>query len=227
MTINKQNVPSLTLPVANGKSVKFTVKLTYAGKSKTYTFTVTRAKSTNNNLLWLNPGLGTLDSPFDPNDTSYVLTLSELTQKTKITAAAAQLASLSPKNTTVALNNGASKVVKFTVKSQAGQKKTYTITVVRAKSTDNTLKSLKVSGVSLSPAYSAGVTSYTAVMNASASSCAITAVPKGYKAKVSIDGTGKSSKKITLLSGQSAWVTVTVTAQSGDVREYRIFITRP
>jgi hypothetical protein len=233
MTINGKAVSSITLPVANGKSAKVTVKLTYGKDKKTYTFTIKRAKSTNNMLSSLSSSAGAWSQPFDPNVTNYTLSLDENTKSVNITdAVASPFAKASFKSKKVTLNNGQTKKIVLTVKAQSGARRTYTITVVRAGSTNADLKTLKVRGKGciLTPAFSAGQTSYNMVMPASAaaaSSVTISAAPAGYKAKVSVGGTGRATKKVTLAAGQSAAVQVVVTAQSGAVKEYTVMVTRP
>ncbi len=225
MSINKRAVPSLTVSPKNGKSAKVTVKVSLGRKSKTYTFTVVRAKSTNNYLGSLSATAGTWSQAFDPNVSNYTLTLDESTKKVKIYGAAASpLAKASFKSKAVSLSNGARKVIKLTVKAQSGARRTYTVTVVRAPSTNANLKSLKASG--LSPGFSPGVTEYTVVLPANKSSASISARVAGYKARVTIDGARRSSKKVVLANGQSAVVRVAVTAQAGNTKEYLITVIR-
>jgi ribosomal protein L28 len=121
--------------------------VTLGRKSKTYTFTVTRAKSTNNALGYLSISAGSLSQPFDPNVLNYTLYLDENTKSTAIraSAAAGKLARVSPASSKVSLNNGQSKTVRITVKAQSGARRTYVINVVRAASTNAGLKSLKIS----------------------------------------------------------------------------------
>jgi uncharacterized repeat protein (TIGR02543 family) len=226
MTINKRQVSSLTLPVANGKSVKFTVVVKLGKKSKTYSFTVTRAKSSNNALGSLSSTAGVWSQPFDPNVLNYTLTLDESTKSTtlKAVADAGKLARVSPSSKRISLNNGTFKDVKFTVRAQSGAKRIYTVRIVRAPSSNANLKSLRASG--LAPKFSPGVTDYTIVLPANKSSVTISARPAGYKASVTIDGLKKSSRRITLANGQRAVVRVAVRSQSGAVKIYSITLTR-
>lgn len=226
MTINGKPYSNYTVSLANGKSATITVKVTFAKKSKTYKFTVTRAKSSNNMLSALSVAGGALDRPFDSNVLNYTLTLDENTKSAaiKAVAAAGKAASVSPASAKVSLNNGQSKDVKFTVKAQSGAKRTYIIHVVRAASTNANLKSLKASG--MAPGFSPGNTSYTLVLPANKSSASISAAAVGYKAVVYIDGAKKSSKKVTLANGQSAVVRVTVVSQAGNAKEYVITVIR-
>ncbi len=226
MTINGKPYSSYTVSLANGKSATITVKVTLAKKAKTYKFTVTRSKSSNNYLSALSAAGGVLSQPFNPNVQSYTLFLDENTKSTtiKAVAAAGKAARLSPASSKVSLNNGQSKAVKITVKAQSGAKRTYTIQVVRAASSNANLKSLKASG--LSPGFSPGNTNYTIVLPANKSTASISASAVGYKAAVYIDGAKKSSKKVTLANGQSAVVRVTVVSQAGITKDYLITVIR-
>lgn len=226
MTINGKAASSYTVSLANGKSASIKVRVTYLKKSKTYAFAVTRAKSSNNALSSLTAQGGVLSRPFDPNVLNYTLTLDENTKSATIKAAAAagKAAKVSPASKKISLNNGQSKDVKITVKAQSGAKRTYTVHVVRAPSANADLKSLKCSG--LSPAFSAGQMAYTVVLPANKSSASISAKAAGYKAVVLIDGAKKSSKKITLGSGQSAVVRIAVVSQAGGVKEYVVTVLR-
>lgn len=81
------------------------------------------------------------------------------------------------------------------------------------------LKSLSVSGTSISPKFNKFTTSYTAKVNAEVSSVTVNANPLGKSAKVSGKG------KVSLKTGENT-VKVTCTAASGVKRTYTIKITR-
>ena len=84
---------------------------------------------------------------------------------------------------------------------------------------NNYLKSLSVSGTSISPKIDKFTTSYTAKVNAEISSVTVNANPLGKSAKVSGKG------KVSLKTGENT-VKVTCTAASGVKRTYTIKITR-
>lgn len=84
---------------------------------------------------------------------------------------------------------------------------------------NNYLKSLSVSGTSISPKFDKFITSYTAKVNAEVSSVTINANPLGKSAKVSGKG------KVSLKTGENT-IKVTCTAASGVKRTYTIKITR-
>ncbi len=229
MTVNGQTVSNYTVSLANGKSATITVKVKYGSTAKTYTFAVSRAKSTNNSLASLTASAGTFDRPLSPNVTNYTLTLNEFTKSATIfDTAASSYASVSFKSKVVTLSNGQTKKVSITVRAQSGAKKTYTVTVRRAASSDTGLQYLKtnLAVCPLTPVYSTGVTTYTVKLPAKVGSVTISAKTTGYKAAVYFDGSKKSSKKVTLQAGQSMVVQIKVVAQSGAVRIYRITVSR-
>lgn len=84
---------------------------------------------------------------------------------------------------------------------------------------NNYLKSLSVSGTSISPKFDKFTTSYTAKVNAEVSSVTVNANPLGKSAKVSGNG------KVSLKTGENT-VKVNCTAASGVKRTYTIKITR-
>lgn len=230
MTIAGKAVNSYTVNVANGKSVTVKVKVWYGSSSHTYTFKITRAKSTNSNLATLTASRGSLNTAFDPSVLNYTLTLDENTSSTRISAvvAAAGLAKASPSAVTVKLSNGQTKQIKITVKAQSGAKKTYVITVTRGASTNAALKSLRTSSsrYPLTPRFSKDVTKYQVMLPASTGSVTIYAAAAGYKATVYIDGVKKTSKKVYVASGTSTTVHITVVSQAGNTMEYDIIVTR-
>lgn len=96
---------------------------------------------------------------------------------------------------------------------------TYSATIAPPMSTDNTLKSLTVSNATISPAFSAGTTSYTAEVPFEVSKLDVTAAANDSKAKVSIDSPN-------LTPNGTTNVTVTVTAENGSKKTYTIAVKR-
>jgi hypothetical protein len=86
-------------------------------------------------------------------------------------------------------------------------------------STDNTLKSLTVSNATISPAFSAGTTNYTAEVPFEVSKLDIQATANDSKAKVAINNP-------TLTPNGTTKVTVTVTAENGSKKTYTISVKR-
>ena len=95
----------------------------------------------------------------------------------------------------------------------------YSATVAAPLSTENNLASLTVAGATLSPAFSAGTTSYTTTVPFSTSKLNVTATAKDSKAKVTVNSPN-------LTPGGKTNVTVTVKAENGSTKTYTIVVTR-
>ncbi|MDP2891580.1 MAG: cadherin-like beta sandwich domain-containing protein, partial [Bacillota bacterium] len=230
MTIDRAVLTSKYVSVANGKSVRMTIKVFTGRLSKTYKLTIKRAKSTNNNLASLTPSIGTLSQPFDPAVLNYSLNLDEYTDRVLISATAAHLlAKTTPKSKLYILKNGQTKVATIRVRAQSGATKIYRVAITRAKSTNANLLRLKTNSLlyPLVPAFSADNTSYTVTLPASVGSVTLTAKKADKYANLTIDGAKKTSKKVVLLNGQTITVNITVTAQAGNTKTYTIVISRP
>lgn len=89
---------------------------------------------------------------------------------------------------------------------------------IRIPSNVNTLSSIVLSSGTLSPAFSADVTSYTAVVDDD--SVSVSATTTDSKAKVANTGEVKLNYGVNLLS-------LNVTSESGNVKTYKVSITRP
>ena len=96
---------------------------------------------------------------------------------------------------------------------------TYSATIAPPMSTDNTLKDLTVSNATISPAFSAGTTNYTAEVPFEVSKLEISASANDDKATVSINSPN-------LVPNGTTNVTVTVTAENGSAKYYVIAVTR-
>ena len=105
---------------------------------------------------------------------------------------------------------------------------TYTLAVIVNDNADATLRSLSLSGVPLSPAFSPEVPSYSANVAYTVSSTTVTAVPaqSGGAAVVKLDGATDADGTVDLAEGANA-ITVEVTAPNGTaMRTYTITVTR-
>jgi len=94
----------------------------------------------------------------------------------------------------------------------------YSVTVAPPKSGNNNLKSLTVSNANISPAFSKDVLNYQTTVPFSVSSLNITAVPEDAKASVSISGNNLKVGNNTVI--------ITVTAENGSKKEYKINVVR-
>ncbi len=95
----------------------------------------------------------------------------------------------------------------------------YNATIAAPMSTDNALKSLTVGNATISPAFSAGTTSYTAEVPFEISKLNVTATANDSKAKVSVNNPN-------LVPNGTTKVTVTVTAENGSAKTYTISVKR-
>ena len=96
---------------------------------------------------------------------------------------------------------------------------TYSATIAAPMSTDNNLKSLTVSNATISPAFSAGTTNYTAEVPFEVSKLNVSATANDSKAKVSVNSPN-------LTPNGTTKVTVTVTAENGSKKTYTISVKR-
>ena len=85
-------------------------------------------------------------------------------------------------------------------------------------SSDNTLKSLQISPGTLSPAFSAGTTTYTATVGKDVDELVVSATANDDKAKVSVSGRRMDPGRNT--------TRITVTAENGETRTYIIYTTK-
>ena len=137
MTINGEKVASLKVSLANGKSKTVTVKVTWNQKTTTYHLTVKRPKSSVNTLSTLKPSAGKLSPAFAEERAAYTVTLDAKTKSVKLTVKAASALARVTMNgaektaLTVKPAKGESVKVKVKVVSQAGESRTYTVTVWR------------------------------------------------------------------------------------------------
>ena len=96
---------------------------------------------------------------------------------------------------------------------------TYSATIAAPASKDNALKSLTVSNATISPAFNANTTEYTAEVPFDVSKLDVKATANDSKAKVSVNSPN-------LTPGGKTKVTVTVTAESGAKKTYTISVKR-
>ncbi|MBE6777885.1 MAG: hypothetical protein E7541_00670 [Ruminococcaceae bacterium] len=96
---------------------------------------------------------------------------------------------------------------------------TYSTTVAAPLATDNNLASLTVSNATISPAFSAGTTNYTANVPFEVSKLNVSATAADSKAKVSVNSPN-------LTANGTTKVTVTVTAENGAKKTYTISVKR-
>lgn len=230
------------LPLAVGSNVITTVITAQDGTTQTrYTLTVTRAASTNSELSGLSLSNGTLSPSFVSGTTSYTASVSNGTTSLTVTPVVGDAAATVTVNGVAVASGAASGAITLSVGSNTvttlvtaedGTTQTsYTVVVTRAlaPSTDSKLTGLSFSGATLSPAFSAGVTSYVASVSNATTSLTVTPVVSDAAATVTVNGvavaSGAASGPISLAVGSNT-VTTVVTAEDGSVNSYTVAVTR-
>lgn len=103
--------------------------------------------------------------------------------------------------------------------TESGAGSTWSTTIAPPLSGNCDLASLTVSGANISPAFSAGVTSYSASVPFTTSAVQVSATAADGNAKVSVNNPG-------LVAGGTTNISVTVTAENGATKTYTIRVSR-
>lgn len=163
------------------------------GDTRTYKINIKREKNNNAYLSILSVKGTTLDPKFNKETTEYTVTVAETKDK------------LSPSDVTAVTEDNNAKVVKqneitlstttdnyytVTVTAEDGTLKVYTIQVIRPKSTDATLKEVKLNGAIISPTFKSTTYEYTlTVPYGSTSGFTIEGIPNVETTQVTNNGT--------------------------------------
>ena len=229
------------IPLFVGSNTITTVVTAQDGvTTSTYTVTVTRAASSNNNLSALSLSSGTLNPVFGAATTSYTASIAAgvgsitVTPTTAVSSASITVngnpVSSGVASGAIAMNPG-SNAVTVVVTAQNGAPKTYTVTVTRALPSANAdLSALSLSSGTLSPAFAAGTTSYTASVSNATASITVTPTVADATATVTVNGvavtSGNASGAIGLTVGTNP-ISVVVTAENGTtIKSYTVTVTR-
>ena len=189
-----------------------------SGLSETYKLNVIKAKNSNATLSSLSVDEGTLSPAFASGTTSYTVNVGNEIDKITVNAEATD------SNADVEIEGADSlevgeNTVTITVTSEDGTPKVYTIKVIKAGSSDATLKSIKVNDV-LITGFDAETLEYTLPkVDYATTTLKISAEPNHSEANV--EGTGN----ITLKTGNNV-IELTVTAEDGTPRTYKINVER-
>lgn len=225
--------------IQKGQTIKSKIVVTSGALKKTYTLTVTRAKSTINTLSGITYSAGVLDPEFDSDVTSYNLTLDEHTRGVTITPVKSD--SLSKlyidgylkTSKTYNVDTGHSRTCTIKVVSQSGAVRKYTVKITRDKSTNASLSNIKTnySRYKVSPAFTAANTDYTLYLPSSVSSVRLYAVKENKDASTTfINGAYSwraSYKTFSVAYGAQKDITIRVTAQDKTtIKEYTVRIIR-
>lgn len=207
---------------------------------KTYTVTVSRTGSANDDLSALALSAGTLAPPFATGTIAYTASVPNATASitatptaagpgTSITVNGATVASGAASGN-LALAVGANPVTVVVTAQDGTTRKTYTATVTRAASNNANLSALVVSAGTLSPDFATGTLVYNVSVANATGSMTVTPTAAGVGAVIRVKGTvvasGTASGAIALPVGIDT-IPVLVTAQNGStVLTYKIAVTR-
>lgn len=203
---------------------------------KTYTINVIRASTLSNDssLSGLTISSGTLSPTFNTNTLIYTDTVSNGVSSVTVTPTATQTNSTIKVNgasilsgnasQSISLTPGVAKTITILVTAPDGTSfQSYVITVTRAvsgTSIDASLRSLAISGVVLSPSFSASNFSYSSIVGNDVNSVTVTSTVNESHATVKVNGTavasGSASSAISLNIGINT-ITIIVTAQNTSV----------
>ena len=181
-------------------------------------------------LRGLEVSSGTLSPAFDPETTSYSVAVGHTVAALRVTPQANNL------RATVMVNGGSAatpvvlavgtNVIPVAVTAQDGvTTRSYTLTVVRAASSDARLRGLQLSAGTLTPSVAPETTSYTATVAYEVEELLVTPTPNHGGATVTVNG-GSAATPVALSVGANG-VTVVVTAQDGvTTRSYTLTVER-
>ncbi|MDA3879488.1 MAG: cadherin-like beta sandwich domain-containing protein [Prolixibacteraceae bacterium] len=166
-------------------------------------------------LSSINVTNGSFDEVFNPEKTSYTVTVPYGTSSIEISATPNDPAATVSGYGTIDLSSGDANV-SIVVTAENGEKKTYNVLVkTEAGSDDATLAGLSSSVGTLSPGFSASVLAYTVVIPSNTTSVELTASANHEAATVAGDGTITISEDNTVAE-------VIVTAQDGSTQTYTV-----
>ena len=227
------------LVVGSGNVIAVVVTAQDGQSTQTYTVTVTRAGSSDATLGALSLSGVTLTPVFASGTMAYAASVGHGVTETTVTVSASDAnASVEVKvngvvdqDGVVPLAVGAGNVIAVVVTAQDGQTtQTYTVTVTRAGSSDATLGALSLSGVTLTPAFAAGTTAYTASVGHAVMATTVTATASDGSASVEVTPEDADDQtfgdQVALAVGETT-ISVAVTAQDGETTQtYTVAVTR-
>ncbi|AMR34026.1 hypothetical protein A0256_22550 [Mucilaginibacter sp. PAMC 26640] len=230
------------IPLTVGQTVITIVATAQDGiTTKTYTVTVKRPPSADANLAALVPGAGKLDPLFTQGTTAYTVTVPNTVTAITLSPTVNEANASVKVNGTIVASGTASNsfplivgasVFTTVVTAQDGvTTKTYTVTVIRQKSTDATLSNITLTdGSTLTPNFLPGITTYTASVLNTVTTASVIPVANESNAIITIGGrvvnSGAASAPVTLVVGPNTINTI-VTAQDGvTTQTYSITVIR-
>ena len=224
------------LAVGDGNVISVVVTAQDGESTQTYTVTVTRAGSADATLSALSLSGVTLTPAFASETTAYFASVANSVTETTVTASASAGAAYEVKLNGVVDQDGIvplavvdGNVISVVVTAQDGKTtQTYIVTVTRAGSGDASLSALSLSGVTLSPAFASGTTTYTASVGHAVAETTVTAtVAAGGTYEVKLNDVADQDGIVGLAVGDGNVFTVVVTAQDGEsTQTYTVTVTR-
>ena len=198
---------------SNVKNVKVIVT-SEDGTTKDYTITLSRAKSTDSTLNNLTVSEGILTPAFNKNTLNYTVNVDNDVTSIDVNATTTDSNATVTGTGTKQLNTG-NNLINIVVKSESGSENTYTINVIRAKSSNNYLSDLKVNGQTVNN-FNKEKLEYTLDdVKGDVSSIEVSAIAEDTNA--SVTGTGNKSLSV----GDNS-IEVIVTAENGTTKTYTI-----
>ena len=184
-------------------------------------------KSSNNNLYSLKASIGTFDTEFDKDVTVYTLTVPSDAKEVILSGALEDITASADGLYKYELNEDKTTAI-ITVTAEDGSTKVYTIYIIKEKpvvvtpvvyyySSNNYLKVLEAKGYEIS--FDKDTLEYDLVVENDVKSLDITAIAEDSRSRVEI--TGNENFK----TGRNT-VVITVKAENGDVREYKLNVNR-
>jgi len=229
------------IPLAEGSNtITTTVTAADGSTSKTYTLTVFRPFSNDANLSFMQPSAGMMSPLFTPAITSYTDTVNYTNQTIQITPVANDsLATIKVNGVAVAsgalsqsipLKQGLNTITTVVTAPDGHTTKTFTISVMRAFSTDAYLTQMQPGAGHLSPVFNPMTNSYTDEVNNSHAAITITPAVDDPLATLTVNGahlaSGATSPPIPLSVGPNT-ITTVVTAPDGvTTKTYTLTVTR-
>ncbi len=195
------------------KNVKVTVTAE-DGTTKDYTIVLSRDKSTDATLDSLTVSEGTLTPTFNKNTLNYTVNVDNDVTSIDVNATSTDSNATVTGTGTKQLNTG-NNLINIVVKSESGTENTYTINVIRAKSSNNYLSDLKVNGQTVTD-FNKEKLEYTLDdVKGDVSSIEVSATAEDTKASV----VGTENKSLSI--GDNS-IEVVVTAEDGSTKIYTI-----
>ena len=227
-TASSSNVTGTGNKNLNVGSNIINVKVTAeSGATKTYTITVTRAeapKNTDATLSDLSVSGYTLTPDFNPNTTTYNLTVPSSASTINITAnptsSKSTIAGAGSKTLSTGMN-----IAEITVTAEDGTTKKYIINitkeaeVIAVKDSDTTLQTLDVSGYTLTPVFNKNTSSYSMTVANNITSLEVIAIPNSRLSTATITGNNDWKIGVNVIS-------IKVTAEDGSEKIYTVNVTR-